>query len=225
MTASSAAKRASAGPPSLGFNIVAIMLVLVLGGVALAYVIDAVGRRDREPAHRMDSGTELTRTLAGKELSIPHSWFRYPEQAADGFARQIDLHLALPLGPRGALRGVEVTLLPRSAVRPSAKLLDGVYLHLFGPTQVEGPTGLVGKPLTAKEGYEGEIVWYDPISPDPFVAKCSAIVSADVPPSCLRTVHLAPGIGAIYTFDADLLANWRNFDAAMRVPLTQMGVL
>jgi hypothetical protein len=225
MTLDSAAKRPIAEPASIGFNIVAIMLVLLLGGVALAYAIDAVRREQREPLHRADTGTELTRTLAGRELSIPRSWFRYPEQAADGFARQIDLHLALPLGPGGALRGIEVTLLPRSAVRPSARLLDGVYLHLFEPAEVEGPPGLVGKPLRGREGYAGEVVWYDPISADPFAAKCRTIVSADAPPSCLRTVHLAPGIGAIYTFGADVLANWRDFDALMRVRFERMGVL
>jgi hypothetical protein len=200
------------------------MLVLVLGGLALAYAIEAARHQRREPAHRADTTTVLTRTLSGRELTIPRSWFRYPEQAADGIARQIDLHLALPLGPGGTPRKVDVTLLPRSAVRSSARLLDNVYLHLFEAAQLEGPPGLVGKPLTGKGGYEGEIVWYDPLSSDPFVAKCSTLPTTGTQPSCLRTVHLAPGIAAIYTFGADLLANWRDFDAAMRVPLEQMGI-
>jgi hypothetical protein len=225
MSVDTAAKPSRLEPASLGFNLAAIVVVLALGGVALAYAIDAAGRDARRPAHRADSGTELTRTLGGKELTIPRSWFRYPEQGADGFAKQIDLRFALPLGPEGTLRDVEVTLLPRSAVRPSARLLDGVYLHMFGPAQLEGPPGLVGKPLAPKEGYEGEVVWYDPISAEPFVAKCSAPAATDVRPLCLRTVHLAPGIGAIYTFGTDVLANWRAFDAHMRERLERIGVL
>jgi hypothetical protein len=38
-------------------------------------------------------------------------------------------------------------------------------------------------------------------------------------------VHLAPGIGAIYTFGTDVLANWRVFDAQMRERLERIGVL
>jgi hypothetical protein len=225
MSVDSAAKPSRTEPGSLGFNLAAIVMVLALGGVALAYAIDAASRDARQPAHRADVGTELTRTLGGKELTIPLSWFRYPEQGADGFAKQIDLHFALPLGPEGALREVEVTLLPRSAVRPSATLLDGVYLHMFEPSQLEGPPGLVGKPLKGQEGYGGEVVWYDPISADPFVAKCTAPLATEAAPSCLRTVHLAPGIGAIYSFGTDVLTSWRDFDAQMRARLERIGVL
>jgi hypothetical protein len=224
MSVDSAAKPPRTEPNSVGFNLSAIALALLLGGLALAYAIDAASRDVRRPAHRADSETMLTRTIGGKQLTIPLSWFRYAEQSADGFAKQVDLHFALPLGPDGAVRDVEVTLLPRSTVRPSAKLLDGVYLHMFEPTQLEGPVGLVGKPLQGKEGYRGEVVWYDPISADPFVAKCSPSVAAGAAASCLRTVHLAPGIAAIYSFGADLLANWKEFDPQMRERLARIGV-
>jgi hypothetical protein len=224
MSVDSAAKPPRAESSSVGFNLSAIALALVLAGLAVAYVIDAAGRDARRPAHRADSETMLTRTIGGKELTIPLSWFRYAEQSADGFAKQIDLHLALPLGPDGADRDVEVTLLPRSTVRPSAKLLDGVYLHMFEPAQLEGPVGLVGKPLSGKGGYAGEVIWYDPISADPFVAKCSPPVAAGAAASCLRTVHLATGIAAIYSFGDDLLVNWREFDPHMRQRLARIGV-
>jgi hypothetical protein len=224
MSVDSAAKPRAAEPSSVRFNVSAIALVLLLAGLALAYAIDAASRDARRPAHRADSETMLTRTIGGKELTIPLSWFRYAEQSAAGFAKQVDLHLVLPLGPGAAAGVVEVTLLPRSTVRPSAKLLDGVYLHMFEETQLEGPVGLVGKPLSGKDGYKGEVVWYDPISADPFVAKCSPPIAAGAASSCLRTVHLAPGIAAIYSFSADLLANWREFDPQMRERLARIGV-
>jgi hypothetical protein len=224
MSVDSAAKPVRAGAPSVGFNLSAIMLALILGGLALAYAIDAASRDLRRPAHRADSETTLTRTIGGKELTIPLSWFRYAEEQADGFAKQVDLHFTLPLGPNGAAREVEVTLLPRSTVRPSAKLLDGVYLHMFEPTQIEGPVGLVGKPLSGKDGYEGEVVWYDPLSADPFVAKCTPPVAGGAQPSCLRAVHLAPGIAAVYAFSADLLPSWRQFDPEVRNWLDRIGV-
>jgi hypothetical protein len=211
-------------PAPVGYNIVAIMLTLALGGVALAYAIDAASRQNREAPHRLDEETSLTRTLGGRDLEIPLSWFRYAEQRVEGFARQIDLQLSVPLGPDGEGRRIEVTLLPRSRARPSAHLLDGVYLHKFLAEQVSGPPGLVGKPLAGKDGFEGETVWYDPLSADPFVAKCSAPVSAGGEPRCLRTVYLGPGIAAVYAFGGDVLQGWRSFDAELKPWLESIGV-
>jgi hypothetical protein len=225
MPAESAVKPLRQEPHPLGFNIGAIVLALSLLGLALAYAIDAASRNASRPAHRLDGTTTLTRTIGGKELDIPLAWFRYAEQHADGFAKQVDLHLELPLGPGGALRPVDVTLLPRSSVRKSSQLLDGVYLHVFQPIERNGPLGLVGKPLVANEGYEDETVWYDPLSADPFVAKCVApVFGAAQQPRCIRAVHLAPGIAAIYGFGADVLQNWRDFDTEMRQRLARIGV-
>lgn len=208
---------------SIGFNVAAIMLALALCGVALAYAIDAAGRGSRQPAHRSDGDITLTRTIGGRDLEIPRSWFRHAEQRVEGFAKQIDLQLTVPLGPQGEAREVEVTLLPRSRVRSSAYLLDGVYLHQFLPQQLSGPPGLVGKPLAGKDGFEGETVWYDPLSADPFVAKCSVSVTTGAEGRCLRTVHLGPGIAAIYAFGADLLPSWRGFDAKVQQLLKEVG--
>jgi hypothetical protein len=218
----------TAKPPraesSVAYNLGAITLAVVLGGLALAYAIDAASRDMRHHPHRADSETTLTRTLGGRELEIPLSWFRFAEQRVEGFAKQIDLQLLLPLGPQRAPRLVDVTLLPRSSVRPSEKLLDGVYLHMFGTDELTGPPGLVGKPLRAEGGYAAETVWYDPISADPFVAKCGAPVAPGAEPLCLRTVHLAPGIAAVYAFGADLLPNWRDFDPEMQRRLEEIGI-
>jgi hypothetical protein len=209
---------------SVGYNLGAIMLALLLAGLGAAYAIDAASRATRQPAHRVDSETTLSRTIGGKELQIPLSWFRYAEQRVEGFAKQIDLHFVLPLGADGAAKDVEVTLLPRSAVRPSARLLDGVYLHMFEAGELAGPEGLIGKPLRAGEGYARETVWYDAISADPFVAKCSTPVIEGGESRCLRAVHLAPGIAAVYAFGSDVLGGWRSFDPEMRKLLQRIGV-
>lgn len=216
------AQRPDASP--VGFNMAAIMLALALGGVALAYVIDAAARQSREPPPGLDGQAALTRTIGGRDLEIPVSWFRYPEQKVEGFADQVDLQLTAPLGPDAEARRIEVTLLPKSRALPSSRLLDGVYLHQFLPEQLSGPPGLVGKPLSGKDGFEGETVWYDPLSADPFVAKCSAPVVPTARSRCLRTVYLGPGIAAVYSFDADVLASWRGFDAGMKPRLQSIGI-
>lgn len=211
-------------PHPLGFNLMAIAVGAALLGLGAAYLIDAVGKANRSDARRDDEAV-LSRTLGGHELQIPASWFRYEEQAAEGFAKQIELRLNLPLGAQGKVEAVDVTLLPRSRVRPSAALLDGVYLHQFEDAQVSGgPVGLVGKPLKPSEGYEGEVVWYDALAADPFVAKCSKPVATG-DGQCLRTVYLAPGIAAVYAFDEAALAGWRAFDVEMGKRLREIGAL
>jgi hypothetical protein len=209
---------------SISFNLAAIAVALALLGIGVAYLIDAAGRGARTQAHRLDTETTLTRSLGGAELEIPLSWFRYEEQRIEGFAKQIDLRFELPLGTEGKTEPVDVTLQPRSRARPSAALLDGVYLHQFLPEQLSGPPGLVGKPLRPDEGYEGETVWYDALSAEPFVAKCSKAVASGHG-QCLRTVYLREGIAAVYAFPETVLMNWRQFDGMLGERLKQIGAL
>ncbi|RYE73817.1 MAG: hypothetical protein EOP19_28815 [Hyphomicrobiales bacterium] len=210
---------------SVGFNLAAISALVALVAIALAYGIDAAGRTAGVSPHRGEGEVTLTRTIGGKDLEIPLSWFRYAEQRVEGFAKQIDLQLLLPLGKGAAPATIEVTLMPRSRVRPSAGLLDGVYLHQFQPVEIsEGPVGLIGKPLENREGFKGETVWYDPLSADPFVAKCVAPVAEGTAARCLRAVYLGPGLAAVYAFGADVLENWRKFDPEIRAALAKIGV-
>jgi hypothetical protein len=205
---------------SVAFNLGAIALVVAVVGLGFAYAIDAAGRSGREAL----AGT-VSRTLGGKDLNIPAAWLREDAERSAGFAKQVDIGLHLPLGPKAQPREIDVTLVPRSRVRPSASLLDGVYLHQFMPEQLSGPPGLIGKPLVAAEGYANETVWYDAISAAPFVAKCIAPVAEGEPGRCIRTVYLGSGIAAIYSFDEDVLVNWRQFDPALQPSLKQIGAL
>jgi hypothetical protein len=220
-------KTALSRPPhSVGMNLLTIAVGAALLGIGAAYLIDAVSKTARTEPHRLDQETTLNRALGGHELAIPLAWFRYEEQRVEGFAKQIDLQLELPLGAEGKAETVDVTLLPRSRVRPSSSLLDGVYLHQFADGQVTGgPVGLVGKPLKPGEGYDGEVVWYDALAADPFVAKCSKPVAVAAEGQCLRTVYLGPGLAAVYAFPETALAGWRAFDAEMGKRLRTIGAL
>lgn len=204
----------------VGFNLAVIALVVALAGLGFAYAIEGASRAQRQP----ELG-DVSRTLGGRELKIPAKWLREDAERTEGFAKQVEIGLVLPLGPEAAPRGVDITLLPRSRARPSASLLDGVYLHQFMPEQLSGPPGLIGKPLIAAEGYANETVWYDAISAAPFVAKCIAPVIEGNPGRCIRTVYLGPGIAAVYSFDQDVLESWRAFDAVLEPSLKQIGAL
>ena len=215
--------KAADSPPAvqLGYNLLTIGIGMLVLGLGLAYTIDAFSRGKTQPL--ADERT-LTRTMGDKTLKIPASWFRYAEQKVEGFANQIDLSLDLPIGKDGAPARIEVSLVPQSRARPSASLLDGVYLHQFLNDQLSGPPGLIGKPLKGQEGFANETVWYDPLSAVPFAAKCMTPVNAGEPERCLRTVVLIKGMAAVYSFDADVLANWRDFDVQMKPRLQKIGV-
>lgn len=207
-------------PPSLIYNLAGIALVVLLLAIGAAYVVDALGRASGSQA-ASDTGATVSQTMSGRELIIPASLFRYDQQVKPGFASQVDLRVHVQFEGQ-ASAPVDVTLLPRSRARTSASLLDRVYLHKFGETAVGGIPGLIGKPMGETEGFAGETVWYDPISPNPFVAKCMAPIG-DGAAQCVRTVYLDSGIAAVYTFDAALLQSWRQFDSEMERWLTMIG--
>ncbi|HEY4199945.1 MAG TPA: hypothetical protein VGM83_05230 [Devosiaceae bacterium] len=218
------AKRQAAGSiQHLGFNLLAITLILAICGLSVAYGIDALVRLHH--AAMEDDSKVVASNLAGRTLTIPTSWLPAGAGGVEGFASQIALRLSLPLGPDQRLAAVEVTLVPHSQARASASLLDGLYLHLFKANEIPGPPGLIGKPLNDTDGFAGETVWYDPLSPSPFVAKCMQVVAGKGEDRCLRTVVLKSGIAAIYSFGADLLPAWRDFDAVMNERLERIGAL
>ena len=208
---------------SIGYNLAVIGVAVALAGLAVAYGIVALtgAGRGSGPA----GSPSLSRTLGSTKLTIPAGWFREGADEAGGFAKKVELAFTLPLGPKGARREIDVTLLPRSQARPSASLLDGVYLHQFMPEQLSGPPGLIGKPLMAQDGFANETVWYDALSSAPFVAKCLAPLAEGQPGRCLRTVYLGPGIAAVYSFGDDVLGNWQAFDAQLQPLFKQIGAL
>lgn len=224
------ASQSTAGGPTGGhgaiaYNLAGIAVLVLLAAVGIAYFIDQAGRTIRPTAPQLDDGNELVQTIGGVDLAIPTSWFRHGEQIREGFASQADLAFALDLGEGVAREPVNVTVMPRSRARPSSVLLDTVYLHQFGEETLAGVPGLVGKPLLGRDGYLGETVWYDAISPSPFVAKCEAPVQDGLPGRCIRTLHLPSGLAVVISFEASALPAWKRFDAELGRWLGRIGAL
>lgn len=211
------------GAGHIAYNLAGISVIVLMMAVGLAYVVDMAGRSGADAED--DGASAITQTIGGRDLTIPENWFRYGEQMRPGFVTQIDLDVAVTLPGFDLPVPVNVTILPRSRARASSVLLDAVYLHQFDDGMVSGVPGLVGKPLKHGAGYVGETVWYDALSPNPFVAKCAAPIESGKPARCLRTVQLSSGLAAIYGFDGAALAGWRDFDAAMALRLETIGAL
>lgn len=197
-------------------NLVGIALGVMLLAVGAAYLVDERGRTGGRQAPAITDGGAIVQTIGGRELTIPENWFRFGEQMQGGFVSQVDLSVRLPTGP------VDVTLVPRSRAKPSSELLDSVYVHQFEKGSLAGVQGLIGQSLGGS-GYEGEVLWYDALAPQPFVAKCIAPVKPDASSRCVRTVHLGSGLAAIYSFDAAMLPAWRQFDEQMAEWLKKIG--
>lgn len=226
MSVSTAPPRpADSGRAQLAYNLAGIAVLVLLGAVGLAYAIDEASRSARPALPRLTDGNPVSQTVAGQELAIPASWFRHGEDIRSGFASQLDLTFMLDLEGLDQPASVDVTLLPRSGARASGALLDAVYLHQFADETFGGIPGLVGKPLIATEGYAGETVWYDPLSPAPFVSKCAAAPEPGRPDRCLRTIHLNTGLAAVLSFDAATLKAWKHFDDELALWLGRTGAL
>lgn len=197
-------------------NLAGIAMLVMLAALGVAYLVDEAGRSDGRKAPSLEDGEALVQTVGGRELTIPKNWFRFGEQMQSGFVGQVDLSVELPQGR------VDVTLLPRSRAKSSSELLDSVYVHQFAKGTETGVPGLIGQKLQGN-GYVGETIWYDALAPKPFVAKCMDAIEAGAPDKCVRTVHLASGLAAIYSFDETLLPAWRDFDAEMSRWLERIG--
>jgi hypothetical protein len=213
------------GRGQLAYNLAGIAVLVLLAAVGLAYAIDQAGRNSRPSPAQLSDGDAVVQTVAGNDLSIPMNWFRFGEDIKPGFASQVELAFELDLEGLEEPVTVDVTLLPRSGARASGALLDAVYLHQFADETEGGIPGLVGKPLLANEGYAGETVWYDPLSPAPFVAKCAVAAEPGRPGRCLRTIHLRNELAVVLSFDADALAAWKQFDEELALWLGRIGAL
>ncbi|HWJ87152.1 MAG TPA: hypothetical protein VNS12_03655 [Pelagibacterium sp.] len=197
----------------------AVAIAALLGAYGLRAWFDRLDRAEPLPAL---AAVHIV-TIGPQPYIVPAALLADPSQRRDGFAERIDLVLALPLAAGGKFSDVAVTITPRGRTRTSAALLDSVYLHQFSDAQLSGPPGLVGKPLTADPGTVGETVWYDPLSPNPFVAKCMTPVS--ITPgarTCIRVMALSDRNTAIVSFDPEALDTWRQFDTRIEDALAAL---
>lgn len=206
------------------YNLTVIGLLAILAGLGMGYFINALSEAPRTAPVSEFAAPFVDVNIAGAPLNIPQDWLRNQNMATGGFADQVDLLLTLDFGTR-APETLGLLLTPHSRAQSSAYLLDKVYLHLFMAEQVSGPAGLIGKPLRGDDGFEGETVWYDPLSPMPFVAKCQAAPVPDEPDLCMRTVRLTDGLSVTYSFHETLLFDWPAFDETTRAVLEQIGAL
>lgn len=167
--------------------------------------------------------------IGSENLTIPANMIRSAKARAGGPMASVDLALYWPLlqgyseAHADAFRDgtatapiVYATISPRDSPLDSTDRLDEVYTRFFVDKPLPGPAGLVGRRLSPDSGYEGEIVYFMPSEPRPFVARCLADSTPEVPATCLRDVNFGRGLSLLYRFNRDLLGDWLPLDAGMQ---------
>ena len=176
-----------------------------------------------------DDPTPVSLAIGSEDLNIPGNMIRFAKTRGGGPVERADLALHWPLleGYSSALADafrdgdaaapvVYASIALRDSPLDSTGRLDEVYARFFVDKPLGGPAGLVGRRLSADSGYEGEVVYFAPSEPRPFVARCIAVSTPEVPATCLRDINFGHGLSLLYRFNLDLLKDWRALDAGMQ---------
>jgi hypothetical protein len=173
--------------------------------------------------------TPVELAIGTERLAIPANMIRYARTRRGGPVERADLALLWPglegysdllaesfkdSSPSAPI--VYATVAARDSPLDSTARLDSVYARFFVGKALPGPSGLVGRQLDAGSGYEGEVVYFAPADPRPFVARCLAESTPDVPPTCLRDVNFGRSLSLLYRFNRDLLGDWRALDTGVQ---------
>ena len=167
--------------------------------------------------------------VAGHSLVAPANMLRSASVRSGGRFDQVDLVLHWPDlegfsertaadftsgDPRAPI--IYATIGAQLAPLDATARLDTVYARFFSGKPQAGPAGLVGRALGAGSGFDGEIVYFVPSAPQPFVARCPASETAEVPATCLRDINFARDLTISFRFDRNLLGQWQQLEAGMR---------
>jgi len=211
-------------------------LVLTVAGFLLVIALGGLIRTGIELYHDAMVATGLTTdsspvklAIGPQELTIPANMIRSGRTRRGGPVDHVDLALYWPGlegysaqtaavfadgGPAAPI--LYATIAARDEAMDSTERLDEVYSRFFTGQPVAGPGGLVGRRLSADSGYDGEIVFFVPSEPRPFVTRCLADSTPEVPATCLRDFNFGKGLSLLYRFNRDLLGDWQTLDASMQ---------
>ncbi len=198
---------------------------------AIAYgVSNAIeAYHDRIALHGLDGKPSPVRLIvAGEPMVIPANMIRLRSERRGGAVDQVDLVLHWPtlegfsdeLAPdfkdaSPAAPLIFVTISARENDLDSTARLDTIYSRFFDGPELAGPAGLAGRALAEDSAYHGEIVYYAPQGEAPFVSRCLAKETPEIPATCIRDVNIGQGLSMLYRFNRAYLADWRAMDGRL----------
>lgn len=203
--------------------------VLVLGGIA--YAVDSAIEDYRDGIALRGLGgkpSPVDLIVAGEPMTIPANMIRFRSERRGGAVDRVDLLLHWPglegfsevladdfkdNSPRAPL--IFVTISARDTPLDADTRLTPVYSRFFEGPAIAGPAGLTGRALSDESGYRGEIIFYAPEGGAPFVARCLAEETPEIPATCIRDVNIGQGLSMLYRFNKVFLGNWRTIDSGL----------
>jgi len=206
-----------------------LAVVLVVGAGAAIWGVVRHYHDSVALAGRTMATTPVELTIADTPLSIPANMIRTARQRQGGAMERVDLIVnwpdlegyseqnaedfrsGSPLAPL-----IYISISAADSPLDSTDRLDSVYSRFFSGEPVAGPSGLIGRSLAKDSGYGGEQVFYEPGENRPYVARCIAKATPEVPATCLRDVRIAPGLSMLYRFDRFYLGDWQEMDTRLR---------
>jgi hypothetical protein len=224
-------RRAAAGGRAIvrpGAAIAIVALTLIALAIGINALIESY--RDRIALKGYDGRpSPVALTVAGEALTIPANMIRFRSERRGGAVEEIDLALQWP-SLQGFSEGfaaafedaspnapiVFATITVRATELDATARLASVYARFFEGPAIEGPAGLVGRALAPDSGYRGEVVYFMPTGQTPFVARCIAEATAEIPATCLRDVNVGTGLSMLYRFNQTRLGDWRAMDGALQ---------
>jgi hypothetical protein len=205
----------------LALGVPAVLVVLV-GCVAFI-----LWPRWPGPAATLDAPS-LPITIGGQVFNVPPAAIRVPLQRHAGPHERIDLAFLWPeLTPpdptaKPALREEPLTfdrlfisLAGLSGTVSAAERYRQIYPRYFAQGQFAGPDGLIVKRFRDGTPYQGDDLFYDPIMPDPFMARCSRPGAGETPGTCLVERRIAGAVDVTVRFPRDWLSEWRTLANAI----------
>jgi hypothetical protein len=173
--------------------------------------------------------TPVTLEAAGHSFIVPANMLRVAALRGGGRFERVDLVLHWPDldgytektaadfnsgDPRAPI--IYATIGKQLAPLDATARLDTVYARFFSGKPVAGPAGLVGRTLSNDSGFGGEVVYFVPGAPQPFVARCPATETPEMPATCLRDINFGGDLTILFRFDRSLLSQWQQMEAGMR---------
>jgi hypothetical protein len=201
----------------------------VLGGIAWGIDAAIENYRDRIALRGLDGKpSPVSLVIGGEQLTIPANMIRFRSDRRGGALDRVSLLVHWPTldgfsdevaddfkdnSPDAPL--IYVAVEPRETPLDSTARLGSVYEHFFDGPVIPGPRGLVGRRMKADSPYAGEILFFQPRGNSPFVARCLADSTPEIPSTCIRDVNFGRGLSMLYRFNRTRLAAWSRLDAGL----------
>lgn len=210
-----------------------ILAPVLAGLVAVALVL----WRDENARERPElSPDPVAVTVADHPLAIPKNALRFVGQRRPGPQMRLDLALSWPelagrtpqttarFDAEGPIPDVIwVTVTPRGDAIDGAARLATVWVRLFVGDPWDGPTGLQGRRLSPKSGYDGEEIYFEPGVVHPFVARCYPLAPGEPVATCLHDEIVGP-LAVQWRFPRGLLPEWPHLAEGLTARLAEWGV-